>query len=118
MKLNLLGAEPGMKRVECSGDVTVLDFATGANPLEAVVGEEGFGCTILLDLAKAPYIDSSGIGWLIQSHRRARQAGGRLVVHSIPPMVNHCFRVLRMNDVLDIAADEAAALQLAHPVMQ
>jgi len=113
MKLTVLPPGPGATRVESADDITMLDFVAGAQPLEALLGPDGFGATVLLDLAKSLYIDSSGVGWLIQCHRHFEKAGGKLVLHSIPPMVNHCFRVLRMYDVLHIAPDETAALKLA-----
>ncbi len=112
MKLVIVSVEPGLTRLASTGDITLADFQDGSNPLDAV-GPKGLAGTVLLDLAKSHYIDSTAVGWLIQSHARCQRAGGRLVLHSIAPMVNHCFRVLGMYDVLLIAADEEAALKLA-----
>jgi anti-anti-sigma factor len=113
MKLLTVSSEPGLTRLASTGDITLADFQGGANPLEPVLGADGFGGTVLLDLAKSHYIDSTAVGWLIQCHARCQRSGGRLVLHSIAPMVNHCFRVLGMYDVLHIVADEDAALKLA-----
>jgi anti-anti-sigma factor len=90
----------------------MLDFNDGANPLEPHLGAQGYSQIVLLNLAKSNYMDSTGVGWLIQCHARFHRAAGRLVVHSIAPMVQHCFRVLGLQDVLNIAADEKAALAL------
>jgi anti-anti-sigma factor len=114
MNLTLLSSEPGLLRLQSSDDITLLDFEGGAKPLEALVGTEVFSSVVLLNLAQSLYIDSSAVGWLIQCHFRFQKAGGKLVVHSIPPMVDHCFRVLGMYDVLNIVGDEAAALRLVH----
>jgi anti-anti-sigma factor len=113
MKLNLVSAQPGLVRIASTDDITLLDFAGGAQPLEALLGPEAYEGTVLLNLAESGYMDSSGIGWLVQCHLHFQKAGGRLVVHSIPPMINHCFRVLGMYDVLHIVPDEAAALALS-----
>jgi anti-anti-sigma factor len=115
VKLTLLTSVRGYTRVESEGEITVLDFSPGAQPIEALLGPEAYSSTVLLNLSKSPYIDSSGVGWLMLCHRRFQIAGGRLVVHSIPPMVNHCFRVLGMYHILNIAPEESAALELATP---
>jgi anti-anti-sigma factor len=113
MKLTVLAAEPGLTRLESAEDITTVDFQSGTNPLDAVLSAEAYAGTALLSLARSSYIDSSGVGWLIQSHARFHKAGGRLVLHSIPPMVNHCFRVLGMYQVLNIADTESSAMKLA-----
>jgi anti-anti-sigma factor len=112
MKLHLLPSHLGLTRLESVDDITMGDFQDGRNPLEPLLGPAGYAGTVLLDLARSTYIDSTGVGWLIQCHARFNKAGGKLVLHSIPPMVNHCFRVLGMYDVLRIADDEASALKL------
>jgi anti-anti-sigma regulatory factor len=56
---------------------------------------------------------SSGINWLIASNRIFNQAGGRLVLHSLPPMVRNALQLMRMSLILNIANDEAAARAMA-----
>ena len=99
-------------QLESTEDITFLDFEGGANPLDALLGPAGYSGYVLLGLSKSSYIDSTGVGWLIQSSARFEKAGGRLVMHSITPMINHCFRVLGMYDVLHIVDCEATALKL------
>jgi anti-anti-sigma factor len=113
MKLSVLSSAAGLTRLESEDDITVFDFEGGAAPLEAVVDPKVFSGVLLLSLEKSLYIDSSAVGWLIQCHFRFKKAGGKLVIHSIPPMVDHCFHVLGMYEVLHLAQDEAAALRLA-----
>jgi anti-anti-sigma factor len=113
MKLTLVSEDSGLVRIDSAEDITLLDFVGGAQPLDALLGAEGYRSFVLLSLANSAYIDSSGVGWLVQCHSRFQKAGGRLVLHTIAPMVNHCFRMLGMYDVLNIAADEAAARKMA-----
>jgi anti-anti-sigma factor len=113
MKLTVLSSDAGLTRLQSSDDITLLDFEGGAKPLEEVLGTTAYGGVVLLNLAQSLYVDSSAVGWLIQCHFRFQKAGGKLVLHSIPPMVDHVFRVLGMYDVLNIAKDEAAGLLLA-----
>ena len=113
MKLNVVSKEDGLTSVESVGDITVFDLSDRENPLETLLGIDCYRQTVLLDLAQSTYIDSSGVGWLIQCHTKFQHGGGRLVVHSIAPMVNHCFRVLGVYDVLNVASDKAVAMALA-----
>jgi anti-anti-sigma factor len=113
MKLTVISADAGLTRVRSSDDITLLDFEGGAKPLEALLGPEAYHGIVLLSLEQSLYIDSSAVGWLIQSHFRFQKAGGKLIIHSIPPMVHHCFRVLGMYDLLNLCENEAAALRLA-----
>jgi anti-anti-sigma factor len=113
MKLRVLSSEPGLTRVQSTDDITLLDFEGGARPLEALLGPEVYAGVVMLSLGESLYVDSSAVGWLIQSHFRFQKAGGKLILHSIPPMVHHAFHVLGMYDLLTIAQDEAAALRLA-----
>jgi hypothetical protein len=49
------------------------------------------------------------VSWLIINHKRFREGGGMLVLHSVPPLVDQVFRLLKMYLVLNIQPDEAAA---------
>ena len=82
----------------------------GENPLEQALGRECYARKVVLSLQKSWYIDSAGVGWLVMCHKRFRDAGGCLVLHSIPPMVNHVFHLLGLTDVLNMADDEAGAV--------
>jgi anti-anti-sigma factor len=113
MKLTVVSSEPGLVRVRSSDDITLLDFENSAKPLEALLGPDMYRGVVLLSLEQSLYVDSSAVGWLIQCHFRFQKAGGKLILHSIPPMVHHCFRVLGMYELLNIANDEEAALRLA-----
>jgi anti-anti-sigma factor len=55
-------------------------------------------------MEKTNYIDSAGVGWLVKAHKRFQEAGGRLEIHSISPMVMQILKLLRMPEVLNIGA--------------
>jgi anti-anti-sigma factor len=112
MKLSFVSGGDGVRRLACSGDVTMLDVH-GADPLEALLGPDGFGRTVVLDMGQTTYIDSAAVGWLFGLHRKFNQAGGRLILHSIPPLVDQVFQLLKLPTVLHVASDEAAARALA-----
>jgi anti-anti-sigma factor len=112
MKLSLVPSGDDFFKVACSGELTMLDVK-GADPLEAVLGADAFGRTVLLDLERTTFLDTAAVGWLIGLHKKFQQAGGRLILHSVPPLIDQMFRLLKLPAVLHVAGDEAAARALA-----
>ena len=113
MKLSVVSTTNDLTRIQNEGEITQLDFRAGTDLLEALLGRGCYARKVLLNLERTPYIDSAGVGWLVMSHTRFKEAGGRLVIHSVPPLVNQMLKLLRMPDVLHLAADEPAAEALA-----
>jgi anti-anti-sigma factor len=111
MKLLLVSIEKaGYVRVAAEGDITSRDFDNSAtNPFEVVLGEHWPDNNIMLSLEKAGFMDSSAIGWLMNTHRKTKEAGGKLVLHSAPPRVQEVLDLLKMRAVLNLKENEAAA---------
>ncbi|MDY7095718.1 MAG: STAS domain-containing protein [Acidobacteriota bacterium] len=85
----------------------------GDEALHRVLHEllEGDWQKILLDLKEVSYIDSSGIGELVDGLRSAQALG---VAIKATPMAEKVERVLRLSQILplmDVAPDEATALR-------
>ena len=97
----------------CEGKITQSLIKFGVDPVQDLIGEDGFKHPVVLDLEKTAFIDSSGIGWLLGVHRRFQTAGGRLILHSIPPMVLQVIQLLQLNRILNIRDDQETALALA-----
>src|SRR5262249_16179109 len=112
MKLTVVSRDQGVVRVRSDGDITLLDFHAAPDPLEQLLGQGCHAEKILLCLEGSPFVDSAGVGWLILCEKKAREAKGVLVVHSLPPMVQHVFRLLGVPTLLRVAATEAEALRL------
>jgi anti-anti-sigma factor len=112
MEFTVVSAEAGITRLECAGEITQSSLWNCDNPLEEALGKKGFADKVLVSLFKTDYIDSAGVGMFLGCHKRFREAGGTMVLHSIPPMVKHIFQLLRMETVLHLAKDETAALKL------
>ncbi len=113
MKLDVLPSEDGITRVRTEGDITLLEVQGCPNPLGAALGPDCFRRKLLLSLERSCFVDSAGVGWLIVTHKKFTEAGGLLVVHSLPPLVNHTFRLLQVGSILHVAEDEAGALRVA-----
>ena len=56
----------------------------------------------IIDLGGVDYIDSSGLGTLVNIHRRSMQKGGSLVITGIHGLVKELFEMTRLDTVLDI----------------
>ena len=112
MKLTVLASEGGVTQVGCAEDITLMDFQAGGEPLQELLGNGCYAGSVLLNLERASFIDSAGVGWLVKCHKHFQEHGGRLVIHSIPPMINHVFQLLRLHSLLHLAPDQAAAVAL------
>lgn len=109
MQLQLNLGDEGYVQVKTTGRITQADFSTGEEPIEQKFGAGIYARRVLLSLEETDYIDSSGVGWLLTVHKRCREAGGTLVLHSVPALVLNMLKMLRMDLVLLIAKDAAAA---------
>jgi len=114
MRLSLVSIDKdGVVRVACQGNITCDDFRTEAkNPLETVLGATWSNNRVILDLDRTPYIDSSAIGWLIETSRKFKDAGGALAVHSVRPAVRQVLELLKVGRIVSLAQTEIAARQL------
>ncbi|MDO0924723.1 STAS domain-containing protein [Streptomyces sp. TG1A-8] len=76
-----LTAEPEVRRA--------LADATGADAPRAVV-----------DLSRVSFMDSTGFNLLIDAHLRATARNGWVRVATLPPVVQHVFRALSLDEVI------------------
>jgi len=109
MNLRVLGG----LRLEVVGRVVKENLDPERDPLGGLLGDRGHTRTVLLGMARAEYIDSSGLALILVWHKRFLEAGGKLVLHSTPSLVMDTIRILRMDRVLHLAKDESAAWALA-----
>jgi anti-anti-sigma factor len=100
--------------VVCDGEISQARFPShDFNPLEDLLGAGFYQRQVLLDLGQATFIDSSGVGWLLTNHKNFLAAGGKLILHSVPPMVDQVLRLLQLHHMLSIKADRVAAMAAA-----
>lgn len=65
---------------------------------------------VAVNLSGVSYIDSSGIGSLVRALTQAKKVGTRCTFFSPTKPVSQLIQMVRLDSVLDIAADEASAL--------
>lgn len=63
--------------------------------------------TILVDLKGISFIDSSGLGGLVNAFKSARAAGGRLVICSVCEQPRMLLEITGMDQVFEIFPDQA-----------
>jgi anti-anti-sigma factor len=57
---------------------------------------------LLVDLSGVEFVDASGLGVLVGTHRRAGRAGRRLVLRNVPDRVLRLLALTRLNRVLHV----------------
>jgi anti-sigma B factor antagonist len=92
-----------------SGRITLGDPATqlGQKIRQAL---EGGRRQLVVNLADVVYIDSAGMGTLVDATMAARKSGGQLKLASIPRKVRDLLEATNLFRVLEVHPDEAAAL--------
>lgn len=78
------------------------------NAVEELVGNGAR--RLALNLAAVSYMDSSGIGELVRTFTTLRREGGRSVLFAPNKQVMMLLKMVRLDSVLDVVADEAAAV--------
>jgi anti-anti-sigma factor len=110
MRLSIVSNDGDVVRMQAAGQITQGALAVNPEPMGDLLGEGSYGRRVALGLAEATFLDSSGMGWLLLCNKRFRETAGRLVIHSVPPVILDVIKVMRLDQVLKIAEDETAAL--------
>jgi len=112
MELRLVSDDGEVLRLELAGRVLRSDTVPELKPFDEVLGPGGYGRKVSLSLAETSFVDTRCLGWLLTIHKRFSEAGGKIVMHSLRPQVMEILAILRFVEILSIADDEAAALDL------
>jgi anti-sigma B factor antagonist len=62
-----------------------------------------------IDLTGLTFIDSSGLSALVEAHRKARDAGGVLVLRNPTPMLSRLLDITRLDTLLVTGTSETGA---------
>lgn len=65
---------------------------------------------IIIDLADVEYIDSSGLGVLVVTHKEARERGGRIAVVCPKPQLRRIFEITGLAKLFGVFNDLDGAL--------
>lgn len=112
METRIVSQDKGICRIKLVGEVIQRHLRKFSDPIEAAGGEI-YGQKVICDCSETKMLDSAGVSWILITHKRCREAGGRLVLHSLSQLVLNVILVLRLNLIFDIADNESQALKLA-----
>lgn len=94
-------------RLAVSGE---LDMATAPQLAAAIANDERRdGSAPVLDLSRLAFMDVAGMRVLLDAARRARRAGGRLIVFNPQPAIRRLFALTAVDRTLQIRFDRDAA---------
>jgi anti-anti-sigma factor len=114
MKIRLRSEEAaGVCQIRAEGEIRSVEEPRDLREIEEILGPQCYRRKVLLDLERTPYIDSSGVSWLVHLHKSSQTAGRMLILYSVPPAVTAVLRLLGMQKYLNLVADERAARDLA-----
>ncbi len=94
--------------VELAGELDMYSAGRLEQELEALARD---GCdTVLLDLRRLSYVDSTGLATILAASRRAKEAGRRFAVVRGPDSIQWRFRTTGIDRLLEMVDDPAAVL--------
>jgi anti-anti-sigma factor len=110
MKMSMISNDDNLVHVRCEGTISQAEFIGETEPLgELLASVGGTRRKVLLDLERANFIDSSGIGWLLICHKHLREDGGELIIHSVPPLIEQVLELVKLPKIIHVAGDAASA---------
>lgn len=112
--LSLIGKDPaGVVHVAAHGEAHSSDFSASTMAhFDGLLGGSWAGNRVLLNMDNVPYLVSAAIGWMLNSQKQFRAAGGMLVLHSVQPNVLNILKLLKVERVVPIAGTEKEGLTL------
>lgn len=93
------------------GDLSFPSAIGSDEPITTALGEHAYQQRVLLDMGDVEMLDSSAVGWLLKCNKAFRDAGGQLVIHTVRPAARNVLKVLRVDQVLNVADSEAEAIR-------
>lgn len=115
MELARIHTDDGVTRISLQGLLTRDQALRDRDPIVEKCGKSVYSRRLLFDLSDCHHVDSTGVEWLLTSHRKCEEGGGVLIIHSPQEMVRQVLHMMRMELVLNIFRDETEALKFHSP---
>jgi len=100
----------GVTVVDLSGRITLDEGSTLLRDTIKQLASQGRK-HVLLNLSEVQYIDSTGIGELVNAFTSMRAQGGELKLLNLTRKVRDLLQITKLHEVFDIKDDEASAIQ-------
>jgi anti-sigma B factor antagonist len=104
----------GVTIVDLGGRIVLGEGSDGLRDLVHSLIKEG-NKKILLNLRDVDYVDSSGLGELVNALTSMRGKGGELKLLNLTKRVQSLLRITKLYTVFDITADEATSVRSFSP---
>jgi anti-anti-sigma factor len=96
----------GLVHVALAGELDLSTVNKVQDELRRV--EADSPATVVMDLSKLTFLDSTGLRCIVTADERARQEGRRMVVVRGPDPVQRVFAITRLEERLEMVDDAAA----------
>ena len=106
----------GVTIVDFSGRIVLGEGSAGVRDLIRNLIKQGTK-KILLNLRGVEYIDSSGLGELVNAFTNMRSQGGELKLLNLTKRVRALLQITKLLTVFDITDDEAASIKSFSPAI-
>jgi len=97
----------GLVHMALVGELDLSSVAKVQEELRRI--EAGSPPTLVLDLSKLSFLDSTGLRCIVTADERAREGGRRIVIVRGPDAVQRVFTITRLEERLEIVDDVASA---------
>ncbi len=94
------GNTPGTVIMRLTGPLTLLNIFD----LQAQFRSAEPTPLTILDLTGVPYMDSAGMGVVVNYHVHCQNKGGRFVATGVSPRIMELFKITRVDQVIRMAA--------------
>ncbi len=96
----------GLVHVELVGELDLSTVVKVQEELQRV--EQSSPATVVIDLSRLTFLDSTGLRCIVTADERARGEGRRMVVVRGPDPVQRVFTITRLEERLEMVDDAAA----------
>ena len=110
MQIRLESENGKYTRIALSG--TVAETIAEEDPLKSVKVNDIYARGVILNMHDVKMLNSHGVGWLLRTHKLCQETGGKLVLFSVPQLARNVLRMMRLDQLLHIAATDADAQQM------
>ena len=97
----------GLVHMSLMGELDLSSVAKVQEELRRI--EANAPATLVVDLSKLSFLDSTGLRCIVTADERAREQGRRIVIVRGPDAVQRVFAITRLEERLEIVDDAPAA---------
>jgi anti-sigma B factor antagonist len=95
------GAREGERILQLDGPITLTTLFGFRDAIRA----EKTAKAVILDFSRVPYVDSAGVGAIVNAHVSCVNSGRRLILVAVQDRIKTLMRVTRVEDVHSIFAN-------------